>query len=375
MTRYIRRHKKQLDDDPRSDDVPRDSDRVICRTPPPTQGLLQAPQQILIPEKLLYSLDGLIRESFESGAWRFFDNERLIESSPAAVAEQRALMSFLGSVDQGCTATRIGHLVLADAHWQRAIVELEVLLRGTYHDIIPNIISKLTDLDDWGFADVANRLMREMVGIASACKHSGIVIFPLYEAFDGLILEGMSELEDRVWEMFHSVFQLYLGSYCYNTFVMMMDRAQRKLQRDKDLNIDHHLPPLQPLDDQFGILNCRSLDVLRMRVETFYQRREYVRVTEEASSLIVRAERKLNDPWKRHYFLIKAYYHSGNAHFYLGNFESTTQHLSYALYLEEEFCKLDQSYQFGSERIFMKEKLDRLHRPCSTLSAIEEVET
>ena len=110
----------------------------------------------------------------------------------------------------------------------------------------------------------------------------------------------------------------------------------------------------------FGPVNCCPLDVLRLRVEILYQRGQYQRVTEEASLLIQRADRKQNDPWQRHYFLIKALYHTGSAHYYLGNHESTKQCLGYALYLDDEFCKIDGSDQFNSERVFMHEKLELL---------------
>lgn len=336
------------------------TNQLVCRTPPPAERPLQAPLQLVIPEKILYGLDILIRGSFESGAWKFHDNERLIESSPTAALEQRRIMNFLNGIDLGCTAARSGNNMLAGDQWRRAFLELENLVKGTYHDIIPNLISKLNDLNNWGFADIASMMIRHIAQLCLEYQKSNYPVSLIFTHFDGVSLDCISGLEDQIMALFHKVFYVYLGSQCYNTFVMMMNRAKRRLSRCEWVDIDQCLPPLLPLDDMFGPANCRPLDVLRLRVEVLYQRMQYQRVTEEAFVLVQRADTKQNDPWQRHYFLIKGLYHAGSAHYYLGNHESAKQCLGYALYLQEEFCKIDVTDQFNSERILMQEKLELL---------------
>ncbi|KAL9042671.1 MAG: hypothetical protein Q9214_003711, partial [Letrouitia sp. 1 TL-2023] len=331
--------------------------QLVCRTPPPAERPLQTPEPWMITEKFLYGLDGLIRGSFESGAWKFFDNERLIESSPDTVREQRRIMTFLQSIDQGRAAAQIGDNLLAGDRWRLAFLEIEYLMKGNYHDIIPNVISKLNDLNNWGFQGVTTMLVKHIASLCHEYQRSGHQIAPIFVGFDRIDLRSLDGLEERIWTMFHSIFSTYVGSQCYNTFVMKMDGAKRRLRRGERENIDECLPSLAPLEKEFGPMNCRPLDVLRLRLETLSERGQYQQVTEEAPLLIQRADGKWNDPWQRCYFLIKAFYCAGSAHFYLGNLESARHHLNQALYLDAEFCKFDSSDQFNTERLHMHEKL------------------
>ena len=331
--------------------------QLVCRTPPPAERPLQTSEPWMIPEKFLYSLDGLIRGSFESGAWRFFDNERLIESSPDAVGEQRHIMTFLQSIDQGRAAAQIGDNPLAGDRWRLAFLEMEYLMKGNYHDIIPNVVSKLNDLNDWGFQGVATMLVNHIASLCHEYQKTGHQIAPIFVGFDRIDLKSLDGLEERIWTMFHSIFSTYVGPQCYNIFVVKMNGARRRLRRSGRENIDECLAPLAPLEKEFGPMNCRPLDVLRLRLEALSERGQYQQVTEEAPLLIQRADGKWNDPWQRCYFLIKAFYYAGSAHFYLGSLESARHHLNQALYLDAEFCKFDNSDQFNAERLLMHEKL------------------
>ena len=358
VDRYLERHKVQV---PRQGSLIHTRKitmkQLVCRTPPPAERPLQTPEPWMIPEKFLYGLDGLIRGSFESGAWRFFDNERLIESSPDAEGEQRQIMAFLQSIDQGRAAAQIGDNSLAGNRWRSAFLEIEYLMKGNYHDIIPNVISKLNDLNDRGFQGVATMLVNHIASLCHEYQKNGYQIAPIFVGFDKIDLKSLDGLEERIWTMFQSIFSTYVGPQCYNTFVLKMDGARRRLRRSERENIDECLPPLAPLEKEFGQMNCRSLDVLRLRLEILSERGQYQEVTKEAPLLIQRADGKWNDPWQRCYFLIKAFYLAGSAHFYLGNLESARHHLNQALYLDAEFCKFDSSDQFNTERFHVHEML------------------
>ena len=358
VERYLQKYKVQI---PRQESLANSRnpaiEQLVCWTPPPAERPLQTPEPWMIPEKFLFGLDGLIRGSFESGTWRFFDGERLIESSPDAAGEQRRIMTFLQSIDQGRAAAQIGDNLLAGNRWRLAFLEIEYLMKGKYHDIIPNVISKLNDLNNWGFQGVATMLINHIASLCHEYQRSGHQIAPIFVGFDKVDLKSLNGLEERIWTMFHSIFSTYVGPQCYNTFVMKMNRAKRRLRHSERENIDECLPPLVPLEKEFGPMNCRPLDVLRLRLETLSERGQHQQVTEEAPLLIQKADGKWNDPWQRCYFLIKALYCAGSAHFHLGNLESARHHLNQALYLDAEFCKLDSSDQFNTERAHMHEKL------------------
>jgi hypothetical protein len=75
---------------------------------------------------------------------------------------------------------------------------------------------------------------------------------------------------------FVELFELCLGSQCYNNFVMVMNLARLKLNRSKWITFDEYLPLLPDFDDIFEPSNGRSLDVLRLRAEALRERGMYL---------------------------------------------------------------------------------------------------
>jgi tetratricopeptide (TPR) repeat protein len=361
IQRYSQRNKIKIIPRPQSS-IPTSrqltSNELVCRTPPPAERPLQLPPQLRIPEKVFHDVDRLVRRSFESGAWRFAGNERIINSSPAMEEEQKHIMVYLSSVDLGCAAVGTGDFSSGVAQWQRAFLVVEDLIKGAYHDIIPNMLTKLTDLHNRGFSDVASMMMQHISQLCLAYQNSDHPISQVFAKLNDISVEHLVEVEDKIRTLFHKIFEVYLGSNCYNTFVMDMDRAKRRLDSSELADLDKCLPSLSSLDEVFGSTNCRPLDVLRLRIEIMYQRRQYQALVEEALVLIDRADKKHDDPWQRHYFLIKAYYYSGSSHFHLGNYECAKVYLECALHLYEKFLEIDWSDQFDSEKAFMLEKLE-----------------
>jgi hypothetical protein len=81
---------------------------------------LSVPQLWRIPEKFLFNADICIECSFESGAWKFQDNELFIQSSEFQSSEQNSLHAFIGALGTGCTNFVAGKPETAGLYWRRA---------------------------------------------------------------------------------------------------------------------------------------------------------------------------------------------------------------------------------------------------------------
>jgi len=180
----------------------------------------------------------------------------------------------------------------------------------------------------------------------------------IFTALAGADMNQMKELEVMIMRCFARLFEIYVGSRCYSTFVMQMDLARRRLLRGEPLDIC--LPALSDLDAQFGPTNHRSLDVIRLRMEVLFQRKEYAEAITSGLLLIERASTILDDDWPRIYFLFKGGYHLGLAQYHMGNYAVAMQTLLICLEWEEEMWTVDDTGQFNSEKVVMLERLEEM---------------
>lgn len=128
----------------------------------------------------------------------------------------------------------------------------------------------------------------------------------------------MVEIEERVTKCYAELFKLYLEQQSYNSFVILMNAARRKLTRNASARFEECLPPLAPLDDVFEPSNRRPLDVIRFRVEILHLRSMQQETEASAFVLVQRAELIKDDPWQQLYFLTKGWYYVGSAQYSLG---------------------------------------------------------
>jgi hypothetical protein len=328
---------------------------LLCRTPPPTEGHLQSPSLWRVPEKVLFNLDALIKRSFETGTWRFNGNDLLINSSASDQLEKTSIMTLLTGIDLGCTAITSGSHELGEIHWRQAFDEIDHLVAGQYHDIIPNLILKVTELGHRGFGPAATRMRDRIAQRSKAIEGDGDKpIAAILSQLDEVSLEHMAGLEESIMALFRTVFEFYLGRYCYNSFVTMMDGANGRLRRNEWLSPDDCLPDLAKLDATFGPANCRPLDMLRLRIEISYLRGQYDRVIEESSALIPRAYTKQNDPWQMHYYLFIGWHHRSSAQYHLEEYGSAKESLSIAQYMADRFSVIEPSGLFDPERVYTR---------------------
>ena len=335
--------------------------QIVKRWRPVPMDITQMYSTIEIPERILYNVDSMIRKSFGIKEWYFLDKDRLIESSEYAHIEKGNIMSLLSGIDLGCAFAQAGDSESAVHHWCQASLQLESLLKGRFHDIIPNLICKLNDLLDRGFSDVAEKMIDHISKLCSIYLPAGYPIAAIFQCLNRVDLAHLPGLESRLLGMYHNLFEYHVGGQCYNTFVMNINAAKRILERYEWTDIDMTLPALEPLELAHGLANCRSLDVLRMKIETLYHRGQYLELIPTAQLLKNRADTKRDDPWQRSYFMIKALYYGGRAHVILGNDESARLWLGEALFLEDIFTRtVDGSGQFTSEKVLMQDTLAAL---------------
>jgi hypothetical protein len=62
-------------------------------------------------------------------------------------------------------------------------------------------------------------------------------------------------LEARIMGRFREFFEWYQGPRSYNSFVMMVNQARRRLMRDGSVRIEDVLPPVDHYDQAFGVCN------------------------------------------------------------------------------------------------------------------------
>lgn len=333
---------------------------LVSKTPPrsPLQRSLSTPRVWNIPEKLMYNIDIYIKGSFEHGDWSFNGNERLIESSQNQESEQTSVMSFLDGLDTGCRYFADGNADVGGLYWRRAFREIDSLVQGTYHGVLPNMIIMINELDDKNHREAATKLKSYAAQACIARQSPGHARTAIFKALADVDMDDMKELEIKIMTCFTQLFELYVGPRCYSTFVMQMDLARRRMLRGEA--IDRCLPDLSVLDSTFGPINHRSLDVIRLRMEFLYRGKEYAEVKKYALLLIERAGTIEGDEWRRIYFLVKGGYHLGMAQYFTANYADAIRDLSRCLEWEEEMWKVDKTGQFNTEKIEMLERLENM---------------
>ena len=333
---------------------------VVCRTPPLLPKSLPVTQAWRVFEKLLFDVNNHIRVSFESGVWTFDGNERLIRSSPAQSSERSSLHAFLGGLDISCAAFAAGNVQLAGGYWRQGFREIETLVMGQYHDTIPNMIQKINDLNRQGQLEVAVLLKKQITRSSMTYQSPDRSRLSILEVLEKLDLEYMVEVEERVMQCYVELFDLYLGSQCYSSFVMLMNAARRKLTRNPSATFEECLPDLSLLDNSFGPSNQRSMDVVRLRVETLNLRGLHEQTEIEAYALVERAAQIQDDQWKQLYYLTKGWFYVGSAQYLLGKPDIATENLSQSLRCGGGFSRIDHSGLFNPERLIMLKYLEHL---------------
>jgi hypothetical protein len=190
----------------------------------------------------------------------------------------------------------------------------------------------------------------------------GASTLSIFDGLGTLDLDNMLEIEDRIMDQFTNLFQLYLGYQCYNSFIMMMDAARRKLLRSPWTSFDC-LPDVSCLDSSFGPASRWSLDLIGIRAEISMHRQMHKDAEIEASALIQRAEMIQKDDWHRFYNLTRGYYFLGSAQYFLRKHDDAIYSLSNALLFDDELCKIDEFHIFDAERLIIEKYLVHLRSP------------
>lgn len=331
---------------------------IAWRTPPPSPPT-SLPPQWRICEKVLYDIDILIKGSFETGLWSFKGNELIIKSSTSQDLEIEVLHNFLGDFAFGCHAADTRNFVRAGVCWQRAFLNIEALVRGRYHDIIPNLVQKINDLNRQGHSRLAALLKEHIARCGKSLLGPNSSTKSIYDGLGKLDMSFMLEVEERIMKQFTKLFELYLGHLCYNSFVIMLDGARRRLLQYPWVNFDC-LPDISHLDSIFGPTDRRSLDVISLRIEILNNRNMHVETEVEASMLIQRAEMIQSDNWQRFYNLTRGWYFLGTAQYFLRKRDVAIQSLSNALRSDDELCNIDEFHIFNAERMIILEYLEHL---------------
>ena len=317
-----------------------------------------------IPEDFLHDVTQLIRRSFKTEAWKASGpdgRDRLIESSASQAADLRSLHALLNGPELGCTASQASDNTLAGKHWIRAFDEVDLLVQSSYHDILPNLVQQLNDLRYRGYGKVAQRLRDRIVISSSIQQRKGALPQAVLLGLEKLDLEQLEELEKRIVKLFLALFQLHLGPHFYNTFVMRMNAARRRLERSPWIGLGECVPDLGPLEEEFGACDRRPLDVIRLRTEMFYRRALYDYAEIEGALLAQRADAIQADEWLRLYFGIKGRYHVGCAQ---NRQPEKRDRAGASLYIAlrkiQELSQIDGRNIFGPENHFIRQQLDGL---------------
>jgi hypothetical protein len=215
----------------------------------------------------------------------------------------------------------------------------------------------INDLNRQGYTRLAALLKKHIAQCSKSLVNASTA--SVFNGLGKLDMEFMLEIEERIMNQFDKLFELYLGHLCYNSFVMMMDGARRRLLRYPWANFDC-LPDISNLDCVFGPADRRSLDVIGLRVEISNHRRLHIETEQEASMLVHRAEMIQDDDWQRFYNLTRGWYFLGSAQYFLRKRDASIQSLSNMLVSDDELCKIDEFHIFDTERMITLKYLEHL---------------
>jgi hypothetical protein len=337
---------------------------VACRTPPPmlSQNMPVA-EYWRVSEKLLFDINVLVQGSFEAGRWKYDGIEMLILSAQThsnQENEKKALHQFLGGLNLGIEAANARDYDLALEYWMKSFIPLETLVKGQYHDTIPNIIQKINDLCREGLGPVAASLTRHIANYATEFLEPGNQNLAIFQGLAALDEKYMVEVEQLVMRKFNEYFEFYLGRYSYNSFVMMTNAARRRLLQNPWTTFEDSLPDIPTLDEEYGPTNRRTLDILSLRVETSRRRNMNHTVAVEAQKLLERAALIQGDEWQRLYNGTRASFFLGSALYDLGRYSEAFVSFSDMLHFEEEFRKVEKIDIFAPERSIAENLLGKL---------------
>ncbi|KAF3228969.1 hypothetical protein TWF191_002079 [Orbilia oligospora] len=325
---------------------------------------ISPPQVFETSERLGYEVSNYIKGSFEGKRWKVKDNQNIINSSPNQDTEVQILTTFLTDIETGCSNFAVGNGYSGGLYWRKAFENIEYLVRGDYHDHILNIVITINDLREKGYPGAAE-LLKSYASQLGRHKQppEGRIRALIYRELGNVSLDQMPQLEEIVLACFMELFERYLGDYCYNSFVVQMNMARRRLRLGDWVNLTDVLLALSVLDHKFGVSDRRPLDVIRVRVETLFKRKKYLEVIQHSRSLVERAEliEIQDDPWQRHYFSIKGCYYMGISLFSLEKYEEAHIILSKCFDLIESFYTVQNNFAlFDSEKV---EIVERLYQP------------
>jgi hypothetical protein len=335
---------------------------LVCRTPPPSpHASLPVIESWRVSEKLLYDVDVLVKGSFECGRWKWVSNQLIIESSEQQLQDKLAIHDMLGSLANGVAAANARDYELAFKYWQQSFVKVDALVKGQYHDIIPNLIQQINDLNSLGLVPVAASFKAHMAEASAVYGTPGTPSSAIFAGLGSLDMSLLVGAEERIMAHFHALFEQYLGYRSYNSFVMMMDGARRRLLHQSWTTFADCLPDIAHLDADFGSTDRRPLDVLGLRLEILKKRGMPHEAEPEALEMIRRAERTLNDDWQRYYNLTRGWYFLGWARYAIPEKRSqAVACFETALTCDDELCKIEDFHIFVSERTEMLKYLGEL---------------
>jgi hypothetical protein len=313
------------------------------------------PQSLEIPERLVYDVARYIKASFDSTQWHSVGDDLIIESTPTPSTEKTAVQVFYGAIDSGISNLRRGKLEMGKLYLRKAFHETEILVGGQYHDIIPNLFQKITDLHTSGFVGVAVLLQRHIAKLVTTRSTLNPAQTAILRTLTELDLSQIALMEEKVMAVFADLFLACIGNLEYNTFVMQNNLARRRLSRGG--NLEDCLPALPRLDATFSSYDLRPMETLLLRIETLYNRKEYRELQKWALQLIQRAERIKEmggDNWRRLYFHVYAAYYFAMSHYRQEHYAEAMASLPRAAELLDDFEQMD----VADTRIFWPEKAE-----------------
>lgn len=312
-------------------------------------------------EKLFHDAEMLIKSSFETHRWKFHTNELIIVSSSNQKVEKINLQEFVAECDSAIAAADVQQFVKAGLLWQHAFSRVKRLVEAEYHDVIPNVLQKINDLNNCGYRKVASLLKNHVADIARTTRTSTTFQTDVLVGLGTLDLDQFGGLEAGIMEQFNTLFHFYLGAVCYNSFVMTMNAARRRLLRDRWSACDDFIPGLCHLDIVFGPSNRRSMDVISLRAEIMYRRHQFMEVEAEARMLVQRADTIVYDEWQRCYYLTRGYYFLGCSQFHRDDIRAAEESFANTLLADQQLCLINDFSIFNAEKTAIKRYLEAMH--------------
>lgn len=286
-----RAHLHHIISSSRSNHTQSDSGNVVCRIhPTPLPQSLQFFQPLRASEKFLFDIEAFLQTAFESNQ-RGWNRDGLIVKTPTNYLDRPlSTLLFHMHLRNARTAADSKDYIEARNQCGCAFKLVDELIQSEYCGVIRILTHVIADMNLIGYPELAKALRNHIADCCRTYLSPNDPKFAIYVNLQELDMLLMTDVVERMMQLFYDVFKIYLGSEHTKSFYVMLNGAEHILQCNPWTTFDDQLPSITHMDARYGPTHFRTLDVLAVRSNVLNERSMFEELEVEAVQLIRRAE-------------------------------------------------------------------------------------